>query len=276
MSKHPITRRTALAGAAAAAGALGATPVRAQDEEASPKKQAKPRKTFVLVHGAYHGGWCWRHVADILEAHGHKVYAPSLTGNGDRSHLMSRDINLDTQIADIANLVTWEDLHDICLVPHSFGGWPASGALENIHDRVASIVWLDAFKPNDGQKGTDFISEYSRKAMEDAMAKGEAGRKPPAAKTFSKSEKDYAWIDSKLSPQPNGPAMQAIRLTGKRDAIAKKTYIRAPSYPQAAFDKAYAECKADKTWRTYIYEDTGHDVMIDRPEWLADVLMIVA
>jgi pimeloyl-ACP methyl ester carboxylesterase len=271
MPNHTITRRMALAGAAAAAGALGASPAHAQ-----PSAPAKPRKTFVLVHGAYHGGWCWRRVADILEAHGHKVYAPSLTGNGDRSHLMSKDISLDTQIADIANLVTWEDLHDICLVAHSFGGWPASGALEKIHDRVGAIVWLDAFKPEDGQKGTDFISAFSRKAMEDAMARGEAGRKPPPAKTFSKSAKDYAWIDSKLSPQPNGPAMQVIRLTGKRETIAKKTYIRAPSYPQAAFDKAFAECKADKTWRTYIYEDTGHDVMIDRPEWVADVLMVVA
>ncbi|HEY1545290.1 MAG TPA: alpha/beta fold hydrolase [Xanthobacteraceae bacterium] len=276
MSHHTITRRTALAGAAFAAAALGAAPARAQDEEASSAKQAKARKTFMLVHGAYHGGWCWRRVADHLEARGHKVYAPSLTGNGDRSHLMSKEINLDTQIADIANLVTWEDLHDICLVAHSFGGWPASGALEMIHDRVASIVWLDAFMPEDGQKGTDFISPYSRKAMEEAMARGEAGRKPPPAKTFSKSTKDYAWIDSKLAPQPNGPAMQAIRLTGKRETIARKTYIRAPSYPQAAFDKAYAACKADKSWRTYIYEDTGHDVMIDRPEWVADVLMVVA
>jgi pimeloyl-ACP methyl ester carboxylesterase len=272
MPNHTITRRAALAGVAA--GAIGAS-ARAQEEEAGPKERAKPRKTFVLVHGAYHGGWCWRRVADFLEARGHKVYAPSLTGNGDRSHLMSKNIDLDTQIADIANLVTWEDLHDVCLVAHSFGGWPASGALEKIHDRVASIVWLDAFKPENGQKGTDFISEFSRKAMEEAMARGEAGRKPPPAKTFSTSAKDYAWIDSKLSPQPNGPAMQTIRLTGKRETIARKTYIRAPSYPQAAFDKAYAECKADKTWRTYIYEDTGHDVMIDRPEWVAGVLMVV-
>jgi hypothetical protein len=267
MSAHTITRRMALAATASAAAALGATPAAAQ---------TAARKTFVLVHGAYHGGWCWRRVADIIEAHGHKVYAQSLTGNGDRAHLLSKDVNLDTQIADIVNLVTWEDLHDICLVPHSFGGWPASGALETIHDRVGSIVWLDAFKPENGQKGTDYISPYSKKAMEEAVAKGEAGRKPPPAKTFSKSTKDYAWIDSKLAPQPNGPAMQAISLTGKRETIAKKTYIRAPSYPQAAFDKAFAECKADKTWRTYVYEDTGHDVMIDRPEWLADVLMTVA
>jgi pimeloyl-ACP methyl ester carboxylesterase len=274
---NQITRRTALAAAALAGGTLAGAPARAQDEEAAPRKRAKPpRKTFVLIHGAYHGGWCWRRVADFLEAQGHKVYAPSLTGNGDRSHLLRKDINLDTQIADIVNLVMWEDLKDICLVAHSFGGWPASGALETIHDRVASIVWLDAFKPENGQKGTDFISAYSLKAMEEAVARGEAGRKPPPAKTFSLSEKDYAWIDAKLSPQPNGPAMQPIRLTGKRETIARKTYIRAPKYPQAAFDKAFAECQADKTWRTYIYEDTGHDVMIDRPEWVADVLMVVA
>jgi len=267
MPDHTITRRTALGATVAAAAALAATPAVAQ---------AGTRKTFVLVHGAYHGGWCWRRVADLLEAHGHKVYAPSLTGNADRGHLLSKNVNLDTQIADIANLVTFEDLHDICLVAHSFGGWPASGALETIHGRVGAIVWLDAFKPENGQKGTDFISAFSRKAMEEAMAKGEPGRKPPPARTFSLSTKDYAWIDSKLAPQPNGPAMQPIRLTGKRETIAKKTYIRAPKYPQAAFDKAYAECKADRTWRTYIYEDTGHDVMIDRPEWVADVLMTVS
>jgi len=265
MSSHTMTRRTALASAAAVA--IAAAPAAAQ---------TAARKTFVLIHGAYHGGWCWRRVADSLEAHGHKVYAPSLTGNADRSHLLSKDVNLDTQIADIVNLVTWEDLKNICLVPHSFGGWPASGALETIHDRVASIVWLDAFKPENGQKGTDYISAYSLKAMEEAVAKGEAGRKPPAAKAFSLSAKDYAWIDSKLSPQPNGPAMQPIRLTGKRDTIARKTYIRAPKYPQAAFDKALAECKADKSWQTFVNETSGHDVMIDQPEWLADILLKVA
>jgi len=259
-----ITRRTAFGAAAVGAALLGGTQAMAQ---------ADARKTFVLIHGAYHGGWCWRRTADLLEKHGHKVYAPSLTGNGDRSHLLSKDVNLDTQIADIANLVTWEDLTDICLVAHSFGGWPASGALEQIHDRVAAIVWLDSFKPEDGQKGTDYISEYSRKAMEEAVARGEPGRKPPPAKTFSLSEQDYAWIDSKLAQQPNGVALQPIRLTGKRETIAKKTYIRAPKYPQPAFDKALADCKADGTWQTFVNENTGHDVMIDQPEWLAGVLL---
>jgi pimeloyl-ACP methyl ester carboxylesterase len=217
-----MTRRMALSAGAAGIGMMSGT---------QAKAQTSVRKTFVLIHGAYHGGWCWRPTADILESHGHKVYAPSLTGCGDRSHLLSKDINLDTHIADIVNLVKWEDLKEVCLVPHSYGGWPCSGALEEIHDRVAAIVWLDAFKPRDGEKGTDYISEFSRKAMEEAVARGEAGRKPPPAKTFSKSEKDYAWIESKLTQQPNGIAVQPIKLTGKRDAIAtaRRPIRRPPS-----------------------------------------------
>ena len=266
MSDHAITRRTAIAAAAAGVAALGG---------AQALAQTNARKTFVLIHGAFHGGWCWRRVADILEKHGHKVFAPSLTGNGDRSHLLSKDVILDTHIADIVNLVTWEDLRDICLVAHSYGGWPASGALEQIHDRVAALVWLDAFKPEDGQKGADYASEFNRKALVEAVARGEPGRKGPPAKTYSTSEKDYAWIDSKLTLQPNGVAIQPIRLTGKRETIAKKTYIRAPKYPQAAFDTALAACKADKTWQTFVNETTGHDVMVDQPEWLAEVVMRV-
>jgi pimeloyl-ACP methyl ester carboxylesterase len=267
MPDQAITRRTALSAAAVGAAALGGRQAMAQ---------AQPRKTFVLVHGAWHGGWCWRRVADVLERQGHKVYAQSLTGVGDRSHLLSKDVSLDTHIADIVNLVKWEDIKDICLVAHSYGGWPASGALEEIHDRVSSIVWVDAFKPENGQKGADFASDFSRKALEEALAKGEPGRKGAPASTFSMSEKDYAWIDSKLTLQPNGVAIQPIKLTGKREAIAKKIYIRAPKFPQAAFDQALAECRADKSWQTFVNEDTGHDIMIDQPEWLADLLLKVS
>ncbi|HEY7244969.1 MAG TPA: alpha/beta hydrolase family protein [Xanthobacteraceae bacterium] len=262
-----MTRRTALLGASAGMTGLATTPTLAQ---------TSGRKTFLLIHGAYHGGWCWRPVTDILEHNGHKVYAPSLTGNADRTHLLSKDVNLDTQISDIVNLVAWEGLKDVCLVAHSFGGWPASGALERIHDRVASIVWLDAFKPKNGEKAVDYISEFSRKALEEAVARGEAGRKPPPAKTYSINERHYAWIDSKLAPQPNGVAIQPIKLTGRLDGIARKTYVRAPKYPQAGFDRALAECKSDRSWQTLVNDNSGHDVMIDQPEWLADLLLKVS
>ncbi len=84
---------------------------------------ANGRTTFVLVHGAWHGGWCWRRVADLLEQRGHKVFAPTLTGLGERSHLLRADTNMDTHIADIVNLVRWEDLHRVVLVAHSYGAF---------------------------------------------------------------------------------------------------------------------------------------------------------
>jgi pimeloyl-ACP methyl ester carboxylesterase len=138
-----ISRRGVLASATVGAGvaALGGAPATAQT--------SAPR-TFVLVHGAWHGGWCWRRVADLLEKQGHKVFTPTLTGVGERSHLMSKDINLDTHITDLVNVFKWEDLKDVCLVVHSYGGWPGSGAIEQVGDRISSIVWLDAFKPEDG------------------------------------------------------------------------------------------------------------------------------
>lgn len=261
-----ITRRTALGGAAVAGAAV------LSGGEAMA--QGASRKTYVLIHGAWHGGWCWRRVADLLEAKGHKVYAPSLTGNGDRSHLLSKDINLDTHIADIVNLFKWEDLKGVCLVAHSYGGWPSSGALEQISDRVSSIVWVDAFKPENGQRGTDYASDFSRKALEEAVAKGEPGRKAPPPTAFGViNEKDQEWVKSKMTDQPNGVAFQPIKLTGAREKIAKKTYIRAPKYLQAAFDKALAECKADGTWKAIVNETTGHDIMVDQPQWLADVIL---
>src|SRR5690242_423883 len=106
-----VSRRATLLGVAAIPAAVST----------ASEAQTHPRKTFFFVHGAYHGGWCWQLVTEILERDGHKTYAPSLTGNADRGHLLTKDVNVDTQIADIVNLVTWEDLKNFCLVVHSFG-----------------------------------------------------------------------------------------------------------------------------------------------------------
>jgi pimeloyl-ACP methyl ester carboxylesterase len=234
--------------------------------------QPPTRKTFVLIHGSWHGGWCWRPVADLLRAEGHNVFTPTLTGVGERSHLLSGDINLDTHIADIVNVFRWEDLRDACLAVHSYGGWPGSGALEQIHDRISSVVYVDAHVPENGQSWMDLANPETRAGTLEAIQKGEAGSPPPTAEFFKVNAQDRAWVDGKLTPQPNGVRTQAIRLTGARERIAKKLYIRAPNYPQPAFDQAYARCKADPTWRT-LETSAGHDVMIDAPEWLAKVLL---
>lgn len=154
MTMSNVTRRRMIGGLAA--GVSTVSTISLGTFIGSARAQSA-RKTFVLVHGAWCGAWYWRRVSDRLEKQGHKVYPLTLTGLADRSHLLSKDINLDTHITDIANIVEWEDLADICLVAHSYGGYPASGALERIGNRVSSIVWVDAFKPADGQSLHDEV-----------------------------------------------------------------------------------------------------------------------
>ena len=150
----------------------------------------------MLVHGTLVGGWYWRQVSDLLEKKGQKVFSPTLTGLGERSHLLNKDINLDTHITDIVNVIKWEDLNDFCLVVHSYGGWVGSGALEQIGGRVSSIVWLDAFKPQDGQKPIDFTNEGFRKAFLNSTEKGEPGFPIPPPKLppvfVNEKDRDYS------------------------------------------------------------------------------------
>lgn len=201
---------------------------------------------------------------------GHKVYALTLTGLADRSHLLNKEINLDTHIADIANLVEWEDLTDICLVAHSYAGIPASGALERIGPRVSSIVWVDALKPDDGQSLRDLVPF--------PLEEGAVSRPPPKAlppNAFS-DPKDVAWVLSKVTPQPIGTFVQPVKLSGAREKIAKKTYIRLPKFQLAALDKAAGECKSDGSWNFLENTSSGHSVMIAEPDWLTDVLIKAA
>src|SRR6516225_6895333 len=120
---------------------------------------------FVLVHGAWHGGWCWRRVADRLRASGHLVFTPTLTGLGERSHLLRPDLDLDVHIADVINVIKWERLSDVVLCGHSYGGFVISGVAERAADLIRSIVFLDAFLPNSG----DAIEDITGPAVKDAI-----------------------------------------------------------------------------------------------------------
>ncbi len=159
---------------------------------------------------------------------------------------------------------------------HSYGGWPGSGALEQIGDRVSSIVWVDAFKPENGQRGVDFSSEFSRKALEAAVAKGEPGRPAPPASAFHVNEKDRAWVDFKTTQQPNGVALQPIKLDRRARQGGEEDLHPRAEISAAGFDKAYAECKADKTWQTFETTTAGHDIMVDDPQWLTEILLKVS
>jgi pimeloyl-ACP methyl ester carboxylesterase len=229
--------------------------------------------TFVLVHGAYGGGWVWRRVADKLSATGDKVYTPTLTGLADRSHLLSGQIDLDTHVADIANLIAWEGLEQVVLVGHSYAGWVISGVAEKCEKAIASLVFLDAFYPEDGQRGLDLSTPESRNAVLAAVDKGEVSR--PAASQGATAptmtEADRAWVKSKMTPQPIGVSLQPIRLSGARERIGTKVYVRASANRSALYDAHVARLQSDPSWRVHELP-CGHMVMIEMPERLVEIL----
>jgi len=231
--------------------------------------------TFVLVHGAWHGGWCWRRVADLLTGRGHKVFTPTLTGLADRSHLLSKDIRLKTHIDDVVNLIKWERLSGVVLCGHSYGGFVVSGVAEEMEKAIASIVFLDAFVPDNGDAMPDLTGAAVIEAIRKAQDTGALGVPPRPAAAFGVNEKDRAWGNSLTGPQPLATFTDKIALTGARDRIARKAYIRAANYENPGFDKALARVKSDPAWRTYGVP-CGHDVMVDMPERLAEILEEVA
>jgi pimeloyl-ACP methyl ester carboxylesterase len=231
--------------------------------------------TFVLVHGAWGGGWQWRRVADRLRSRGHVVFAPTLTGVGERVHQLNPGGDLSLHVADVLGVIKYEGLDDIVLVGHSYGGFVISGVTEAIRGKIRSIVFLDAFVPNDGEALVDIVQPAVQEIIRGAQGRG-AGTVPIRdAAAFRMNEKDRAWADSLANPQPIGTFLEKIRLTGARDRIANKTYIRAVGYPNVSFDQFYTRTKADPSWRTYEV-NCGHHVMIDEPDRLTEILIEVA
>lgn len=259
-----ITRRHLVA---AGVGALAA--VNGVSESAA---QTTTPKTFVLVHGAWHGGWCWRQVSDALVKQGHRVFTPTMTGLGERSHLLNKSINLTTHVTDIANVIRYEDLSDVVLVGHSYGGIIISGVAEQLADRISSIVFLDAFLPEDGETLLQKSSPAFVTAINAAIEKGESGIKPPPAAAFGVAEKDRPWVDGKTSAQPVGTYTEAAVFKGARDKIAKKLYVRAKGYKSATFDANLAKVKESGKWKT-LELDIGHDVMVIDPAQVTSIIL---
>ena len=267
--KYLETTRRAALGAVAGLSAIAASAL-------TQTAQAQAgQKTFVLVHGTWHGGWCWRRVVDALERKGHKVYAQTLTGVGDRSHLLTKDVNLTTHVNDVVNLVKWEDLKDIVLVGHSSAGFVITGVAELIGPSVASIVYLDAFVPQVGDNLISLANPGPKKALEDAVARGDLVAKPVPAAAFKVNEKDQAWVNAKCTPHPLAAVVEKVTAADAREKIARKTYIRATGWDSPVFDQTLAKMKTAQGWKTYEVV-SGHDVMVDMPDRLVDILIEVA
>lgn len=224
--------------------------------------------TFVLVHGAWWGGdRFWRGVADRLRAEGCRVFTPMLTGLGSRAHLKDCGVDLSLHILDIVNLIEWEELTDIVLVGHSYAGMVVSGVAEKVPEgTIRSIVFLDAFLPENGEALTDIASNFKDLA-------GDHDPVPPPVFFAGDNVELKAILESRGSPHPRACFEEPAALTGARERIAIKTYVLATT--GEVFMRFYEKTKADPSWRTETVE-CAHFPMLEAPEETAEILLRAA
>ena len=239
------------------------------------RARAADQRSYVLVHGAWHGGWCWRRVSDRLVAEGHRVFCPTLTGLGERVHLLDKSVNISTHIQDVANLIAYENLSDVVLVGHSYGGYVINGVAERLADKIGAIVFLDAFLPQNGETLIEkATSATTRRVINTAIERDDMVINPPPSSAFGVEEGDRPWVDSKLTPQPVSTFKEPAVYTGARDRIARKFYWRAKAQPSPTYDANLARATADG-WATHEFT-CGHDVMLIQPQQLTELLLRVS
>lgn len=235
---------------------------------------SNPVRTFVLVHGASHGGWCYGRVAGLLRAQGHRVFTPTLSGLAERSGEASRAINLTTHIEDILDLFRWEELEDVVLCGHSYGGMVIAGVADRIPERIRNLVFLDAVIPETGRCMTDYV--FPGEALLGVLdLVGAAGGglvlpAPPAA-FFKVNEADQAMVDRLCTPHPIASLLQKISLGDHGDRIAAHTYIYATGWGFPPITQQYEKARTLAGWKVFEV-DCGHDIMIDAPGRLAEIL----
>ena len=235
--------------------------------------------TFVLVHGGGHGGWCFRDVKRRLEAGGHEVFAPSLTGLAERSRSRSVDVDLDFHIDDVVELLYYWDISDAIVVGHSYGGMVITGVGDRAADRVGKLVYLDAANPRNGQSLVDVagpVIEMTRPMG--AVADGvELVLLPaPGAAAFYgiADPQDQAWADARLTGHPWKCFEQKLRLTNEDALWAIPQYHIVCTSTLATRDRRLIDAaRAEhRVWEI----DTGHDLMITEPERVTAALLEIA
>ncbi len=229
--------------------------------------------SFVLVHGAWGGGWGWTPFAEMMRRRGHRVFTPTLTGMGERAHLWSGAINLSTHIEDICNVIRYERLHDFVLAGHSYGGMVVTGVADRMADRIRSLVYIDAFLPEDGRSLFDYTPEANVARLADAGAHhGGLGLSVPGPWVLpGLSEAERAEIEGLRGPQPLGTCVERIRLTGAAERIPTRMYILAGANPGATFRQFHARVRGRPGWRTAEVA-CGHGIHRERPEELIPLL----
>ena len=206
-----------------------------------------------------------------LQSAGHEVFTPTLTGVGERSHLNSAAVNLSTHIADVANLIRWEELSDVILCGHSYGGCVISGAADRVGDRIRALVYLDAFVPEDGEALVDLLPPGQALGMRQRAA--ENWLVPPIpAEAFKVNPRDSAWVNRQCTPQSIATFEEPVTLTNGSGRIKDVTHILATGYQEGSPFPACHERARARGWKTRTI-DCGHDAMLDLPDELTSFLL---
>ena len=230
--------------------------------------------TFVLVHGAWHGGWCWSRVKQRLRLTGHVVLAPTLTGLGERVHLAHPDIGLDTHVDDIVRVLDTEELTDVVLVGHSYAGLLLPGISDRSEARLGRVVYLDGAVPAEGESGMDTVSPEIQERWRQVAA--DTGWMPPAFDSLGiTAADDLAWLKRRLVPHPFKSWSDPVRRFGNGYERLPKSFIRStlPAGRPTSLSAERARRSPDWSYREI---EAGHDAMISAPEALAAMLLEIA
>ena len=228
---------------------------------------------MVAVHGAWSSAWAWKKMRPRLACRGVQLVTPSHTGQGERSHLARPDVDLETHINDVVQVFDYEDLRDVVLVAHSYGGMVATGVLWRIPERIRAIVYLDAMVPTDGQCVLDLLGPVRRAALEETVrTTGDGWLVPPNALPPDTEEADVAWIEPRRGPQPVATFTQKLELRGPAPVLPR-TYVYCQRNAPGDLFRLFADRARDDAAWTLEEIDASHSPHVTAPDLLTEVLL---